>query len=85
MSNRETAINVLNQIPENRLLYVIDILNEVLHEKMTDDGIPEIEPDEWDLEMIARAEREDDGTSVPLEELMKRDGFTYADLQNNIQ
>ncbi len=29
----------------------------------------EIEPDEWDLQMIAQAERENDGETVTLEDL----------------
>lgn len=35
--------------------------------------IEEEEPDEWDLRMIAEAERENDGTTVSFEEILKRD------------
>lgn len=40
----------------------------------------EIEPDEWDLKMIAEAETNNDGSVVSLEELLAREGLTYADL-----
>jgi transcriptional regulator with XRE-family HTH domain len=44
--------------------------------------IKEAKPDKRDLEMIAEAEKENDGTTVSLEELLERDGWTYADLQD---
>ena len=80
MSDRELAIDIINQIPEYKLTYVVDMLNSV--KNMLNNDIEEVEPDEWDLEMIARAEKENDGTTITLEELLKRDGFTYADLQD---
>ena len=48
------------------------------------DHIETAEPDEWDLAMIAEAEKENDGTTVTLEELMAKDGFLHADLQDLI-
>ena len=80
MSDREMAIDIINQIPEYKLTYVVDVLNGI--KNMLNNDIEEVEPDEWDLEMIARAERENDGTAVTLDELLKKDGFTYADLQD---
>lgn len=41
------------------------------------DEVEEVEPDGWDLAMIAKAEKENDGTTLTLEELAK-------DLQINI-
>ena len=46
------------------MFYIIGILEGA--------AIPEIEtvePDEWDLAMIAEAEKENDGTGVTIEEL----------------
>lgn len=80
MSDREMAIDIINQIPEYKLTYVVDVLNGI--KNMLNNDIEEVEPDEWDLEMIARAERENDGTTVTLDDLLKKDGFTYADLQD---
>ncbi len=67
MSNREMAIDIINQIPESNMLYVVNMLNSVKNLLI----VEEIEPDEWDLEMIARAEAENDGTAIPLEDLAK--------------
>ena len=44
--------------------------------------IDEVEPDEWDLEMIAEAQNENDGKKISLDEMLKKDGLTYADLQD---
>ena len=40
----------------------------------------EVEPDEWDLAMIREAEKENDGSYITFEDLLKADGLTYADL-----
>lgn len=80
MSNRELAIDIINQIPEYKLTYVIDMLNGLKGLLISD--IEEVEPDEWDLEMIAEAEKVNDGTTVSLEELLAKDGLSYADLQD---
>jgi len=68
MSNREMVISIVNQIPEYKLPYVIDILNGI--KNMIAD-VEEVEPDELDLKMIAEAEAENDGTTITLEELAK--------------
>lgn len=81
MSNRELAIDIINQIPEYKLTYVVDMLNGIKN-LLINNSVPEEEPDEWDLEMIARAKRENDGTAITLEELLAKDGLTYADLQD---
>ena len=45
------------------------------------DRLPEeIEPDEWDLKMIEEAKANNDGTTVSLEELLEKEGLSYADL-----
>lgn len=68
MSNKDMAISIVNQIPEYKLPYVIDILNSVKNMLV---DVEEVEPDEWDLKMIAEAEAENDGTTITLEELAK--------------
>ena len=77
MSNKEKAIQLLENIPESKMIFVINVL-ENLKELM----IEEVEPDEWDKAMIAEAERENDGTTVSLDELLKKEGLTYADLRD---
>ena len=44
--------------------------------------IDEVEPDEWDLEMIAEAQNEKENKKISLDEMLKKDGLTYADLQD---
>ena len=64
MSNKELAIQLIDKIPESKMYYIIGILEGA--------AIPEIEtvePDEWDLAMIAEAERENDGTGKAIEDL----------------
>lgn len=77
MSDKERAIQLLEEIPENKMNFVVNMLVNIRN-LLTE----EEEPDEWDLRMIAEAERENDGTTISFEEILKRDGLTYADLQN---
>lgn len=71
MSNKERAIQLLEGIPENKLIFVVDML-----ENLKAYAGEEIEPDEWDLEMIERAKRENDGHGVPIETLASELGIT---------
>lgn len=80
MSNREIAKNIIDSFPEYKLTYIIDVLNGL--KMLLEDVVEEVEPDELDLAMIAEAERVNDGTTVTLDELLKKDGLTYADLQD---
>ena len=73
MSEREKAIQLIKEIPDNKLVFVVDMLNSI--KKLL---IEEVEPDEWDLEMIAQAEQENDGTKVSFDELLQKEGLTYA-------
>lgn len=77
MSEREKAIQLIKEIPDNKLVFVVDMLNSI--KKLL---IEEVEPDEWDLEMIAQAKQENDGTKVSFDELLQKEGLTYADLQS---
>lgn len=77
MSEREKAIQLLKEIPDNKIVFVVDLLNSIKNLL-----IEEVEPDEWDLEMIAEAERENNGIKISLEEMLKKDGLTYADIRN---
>ena len=64
MSSKELAIQLIDKIPESKMHYIIGILEGA--------AIPEIEtvePDEWDMAMIAEAERENDGTGITVEDL----------------
>lgn len=71
MSNRERAIQLLESIPENKLIFVVDML-----ENLKAYAGEEIEPDEWDLKMIAEAEANNDGQGIPIETLAAELGIT---------
>ena len=70
MSDRERAMQLLEKVPETKLYYIIGIL-----EGAAIPDIEEVEPDEWDLKMIAEAKRENGGEEVTLEELKKELGL----------
>ena len=70
MSNREKAMQLLEKVPETKLYYIIGIL-----EGAAIPDIAEVEPDEWDLKMVAEANSENDGENVTLEDLEKELGL----------
>ena len=72
MSNRELAIKLLNEIPESKMIFVVDILKSVKNM-----FIDEVKPDEWDLKMIQEAEKENNGEKVSFDEILKRDGPSF--------
>lgn len=75
MSEREQIKEAIDRLPEYKLAYVANLILSI--EKSS---IEEVEPDEWDLKMIADAKKNNTGSTVTLEELLKKDGLTYADL-----
>ena len=66
MSNKEIAMNIINQIPEYKLTYVINML-EGIRGLITE----EVEPDDLDLKMIKEAEDSNDGSFITLDDLAK--------------
>ncbi|MCX4322843.1 MAG: hypothetical protein OSJ59_07730 [Lachnospiraceae bacterium] len=64
MSNRERVLQLIEGIPDIKLHFVVEML-----ESLKAYAGEEIEPDEWDLQMIAQAEQENDGETVALEDL----------------
>ena len=64
MSNREYAHQLLDKVPESKIIYIVGIL-----EGATIPEVEEVEPDEWDLAMIEEANKENDGHGIPLENL----------------
>ena len=61
MSNKDRIIQLINDVPDNRLVFIVDML-----ESLKAYAGEEIAPDEWDLQMIAQAERENDGQTFTL-------------------
>lgn len=75
MSEKERAIQLIEEIPDNKMIFVINLLNSIKGLL-----VEEVEPDEWDLKMIEEAERNNGGMTVSFEELLEKEGLTYADL-----
>lgn len=64
MSNKERVLQLIEDIPDIKLHFVVEML-----ESLKAYAGEEIEPDEWDLQMIAQAEKENNGESVAFEDL----------------
>ncbi|MCI8731916.1 MAG: hypothetical protein HFH57_12470 [Lachnospiraceae bacterium] len=71
MSNKERAMQLLEDIPENKLVFIVEML-----ENIKAYAGEEIEPDKWDLEMIERSKMENDGNGIPIEKLAEELGIT---------
>ncbi len=71
MSNKERVLQLIENIPDHKLVFVVDVL-----ESLKAYAGETIEPDEWDLEMIAAAEKENDGTSISIDILASDLGIT---------
>lgn len=64
MGEREKLKQIIDGLPEYKLAYITNLILDIVK---TD--IEEIEPDEWDLEMIERAKMINDGNGIPIETL----------------
>ena len=72
MSTKELAYSLIDRLSERQLNAFVEILKGLSLSQ-----IPEAEPDEWDLEMIKRAENENDGETVSIEDFAKELGIEY--------
>ena len=73
MSERERAQQLLDSVPDNKIAYVIGYIQGLTAERNL---IEEVEPDEWDLEMIEEAKKEKDGHGISIETLAADLGVT---------
>ncbi len=64
MSNRERVLQLIDDIPDIKLHFIVEML-----ESLKAYAGEEIEPDEWDLQMIEEAKKENDGQTVAFEDL----------------
>ena len=74
MSNKNRILQLIDDISDNRLIFVVNLL-----ESLKAYAGEAVEPDDWDLQMIADAEKENDGTTITIDELAKEIGIA---LQN---
>ena len=73
MSERDRAQQLLDSVPDNKIAYVIGYIQGLTAERNL---IEEVEPDEWDLEMIEEAKKENDGHGISIETLAADLGVT---------
>lgn len=64
MSNKERVLQLIDDIPDQKLIYVVDMLNSIKNLL-----VEEVDPDKWDLQMINQAQEENDGTTISFEKL----------------
>ena len=72
MSTKELAYSLIDRLTERQLEAIVEILKGLSLPQ-----IPETEPDEWDMEMIKRAENENDGETVSIEDFARELGIDY--------
>lgn len=82
MSNRDVIIDLTKDIPDSELSPVVAVLKSLYKYINNNNYVEDENPDTIDIEMITAAKAENDGTTVSLDEMLKKDGLTYADLQN---
>lgn len=75
MNEREQIKQIIDRLPDYKIAYITNLILNI--EKMT---IEEVEPDEWDLKMIEHARENNDGSTISFDDLLKKEGLTYADL-----
>lgn len=71
MSNKERILQLIDDVPDGKLVFVVDML-----ESLKAYAGESIKPDEWDLQMIEEAERENDGNTMTIDEVAKELGIT---------
>lgn len=71
MSNKERIIQLIEDMPDNKLVFVIDML-----ESLKAYAGEEIEPDEWDLQMITEAQKVNDGNTMTIDEVATELGIS---------
>lgn len=73
MSTKELAYSLIDRLTESQLNAIVEILKGLSLSQ-----IPEAELDEWDMEMIKRAEEENDGETISIEDFAKELGIEYG-------
>lgn len=73
MSTKELAYSLIDRLTESQLNAIVEILKGLSLSQ-----ISEAEPDEWDMEMIKRAEEENDGETISIEDFAKELGIEYG-------
>lgn len=70
MSNKERIMQLIDNVPDNKLVFIVDML-----ESLKAYAGETIEPDAWDLQIIAEAKKVNDGEVITLDELCNELGI----------
>lgn len=70
MSNKERILQLIDDVPDKKLYFIINIL-----ENMKAYANEAVEPDEIDLLMIRQAKKENDGNTITLDEMCNELGI----------
>ena len=73
---QDTAIKYIRGLPQDKLVDAVDYLRH-LYEAQEDYPL-----DEFDYELSQRADEAKDTETVSLDEVLRKAGLTYEDLQN---
>ncbi len=71
MSNRERIMQLIEDVPDGKLVFIINML-----ESLKSYAGEEIAPDEWDLQMIKEAEQMNDGDTITFDALAAEMGIS---------
>ena len=71
MSNRERIMQLIEDVPDGKLVFIINML-----ESLKSYAGEEIAPDEWDLQMIKEAEQMNDGDTITFDALAEEMGIS---------
>ena len=71
MSNRERIMQLIEDVPDGKLVFIINML-----ESLKSYAGEEIAPDEWDLQMIKEAEQMNDGDTITFDALVAEMGIS---------
>ena len=69
MSNKERIMQLIEDVPEYKLVFIVNML-----ENLKSYAGELIEPDEWDLQMITEAKKINDGETMTFEEVCQELG-----------
>ncbi len=70
MSSREIAKSIIDNIPEEKLSFIINILNDI--QGYANEPVM---PDKWDLQMIEEANKINNGSTICLQDAKKELGI----------
>ena len=69
MSNKERIMQLISDVSDQRLAFIVGLL-----ESLKAYAGEDVEPDDWDLQILSEAQQENDGTTISIEKLAEELG-----------